>query len=123
MDQTESIRRNAELVIKTFTENNNVNLNFDAPSVEWIDGYIERNRARWDEQMTESLSAMLGSFVGECIRRNFGGEWQMTEYGLGIIFSDGNAAYPFNKIKKQIANGAEDSIASFYNTIAVVFNR
>ena len=45
----------------------------------------------------------------------------MSENGLGIAFSDGNAAFPFNKIRKQIYNGSEDSIASFYNSISVLF--
>ncbi len=122
MNEFENIRLNAELVSKTFGENNGVNLAFDEDSVEWVDGYIERNRETWDEQTAARLSGVFGSFLGECIRLNFGGEWQMNEFGLGIVFEDGNTAYPFNKIKKQIENGAVDSIASFYNTISTVFN-
>lgn len=123
MDQFENIRLNADLVTKTFAQNNGVDLSFDEDSVKWLDGYIERNGKNWDEQTKERLSGVLGSFLGECIRLNFGGEWKMTEYGLGIVFDDGNAAYPFNKIRKQIDNGEEDSIASFYSTIPLVFNQ
>jgi hypothetical protein len=123
MNEFENIRLNAELVLKTFGENNNVNLAFDEDSVKWLDGYIERNRKNWDEQKMENLSGVLGSFLGECIRSNFGGEWKMDENGLGIVFSDGNVAYPFHKIKKQMINGEEDSIASFYTTIPIIFNQ
>lgn len=123
MNQFENIRLNAELVRKTFAENNDVRLEFDAPSVEWLDGYIERNRANWSGAAAEQLSGVLGSFLGECIRAEYGGEWRETENGLAVAFSDGNAAFPFNKIRKQIENGGEDSIASFYNSIAVLFNR
>lgn len=117
------IQANAELVVKTFAENNDVKLDYDEKSVEWMDGYIERNRLKWDAETAAKLSNVLGSFLGECIRRNFGGEWQTTENGLAVVFSDGNAAFPFNKTGKQIANGSDDSIAGFYNTISVLFNR
>jgi hypothetical protein len=65
---------------------------------------------------------VLGSFLGECVRQNFGGSWQMTENGLGVVFATGNAVFPFNKINKHIANGADDSIGAFYNSIAAIFS-
>lgn len=123
MNQLENIRRNAELVVETFAENNSVELDFDEESVEWIDGYIEKNRADWSPETAERLSVVLGSFLGECICRNYGGEWRETEHGFGVAFDGGNAAYPFNKVAKQIKNGSEDSIASFYNSISLLFNR
>jgi hypothetical protein len=121
MDNLERIKANARMVIKTFSENNNVSLGYDEDSVAWLDGYIERNRQNWDEQTRESLTSVLGSFLGECIRRNYGGDWQMTEMGPGIALKEGNVAFPFNKIRKQIQNGSDDSIAGFYKTISVIF--
>lgn len=118
MDNFEAIKANAALVLKTFGEQS---LAYDEESVKWLDGYIERNRRDWDEQSGEKLVNVLGSFLGECIRLNYGGEWQTTEYGPGIAFSDGNVTFPFNKIRKQIQNGSEDSIASFYATIPILF--
>ena len=118
MDNLEAIKANAELVLKAFNEQN---LTYDEESVAWLDGYIERNRHDWDEQKAEKLVNVLGSFVGECIRLNYGGEWQIMENGLGVKFSDGNAAFPFNKIRKQILNGSGDSIVSFYTMIPIVF--
>ena len=122
MDQLENIRRNAELVVSVFAENNNVNLGYDEESVEWLDGYVERNRENFDEATIDKLTSVLGSFLGECICRNFGGEWQQTENGLAVTFADGNAAYPLNKIGKHFRNGADDSILSFYRTIPLIFN-
>jgi hypothetical protein len=118
MNNLEAIKANAALVLKTFEQQN---LAYDEESVAWLDGYIERNRLNWDEPGAEKLVNILGSFFGECIRLNYGGEWQMTENGLSVAFSDGNAAFPFNKIRKQIQNGSEDSIASFYATIPLLF--
>lgn len=83
--------------------------------------FIERQRLRSEPGQTEGLAQTLGCFLGECICRNFGGEWQETEYGPAVVFSDGNACYPLNKVGKQFANGADDSVLSFYQTIPVLF--
>ena len=117
MTNEESIAANAELVKRTFPEQA---LDYDERSVEWLDGYIERNRETWDESTRERLGSVLGSFLGECVRANYGGTWEMTENGLAIVFDDGNGVFPFNKINKHIANGPDDSIASFYSTIGVL---
>ncbi|HUR97456.1 MAG TPA: hypothetical protein VMZ26_05240 [Pyrinomonadaceae bacterium] len=45
----------------------------------------------------------------------------MTETGLALLFDPGNGVFPFNKINKQIENGPEDSVSSFYNSISVIF--
>jgi hypothetical protein len=122
MEQLENIRKNADLVVKVFAENNNVSLDFDAESVEWLDGYIERHRENFDEETIKKLTGVFGSFLGECICRNFGGVWTEDEYGFAVKFADGNGAYPFNKIEKQFRNGSDDSISSFYQTIPIIFN-
>ncbi len=122
MDQFENIRKNAELVIKVIGENNNVELGFDSESVEWLDGFIERQRTRADDETIKSLTSVLGSFLGECIRENYGGEWRQTENGLAVEFDGGNAVFPFNKTEKQFCNGSDDSVFSFYQTIPLVFN-
>lgn len=122
MEQFENIRKNAELVIKVFGDNNGIELGYDAESVEWLDGFIERQRENADADKMNGLTNVLGSFLGECIRENFGGKWEQTENGLAIKFDGGNAIFPFNKTAKQFQNGADDSVFSFYQTIPVIFN-
>lgn len=117
MTNEEAIAANAELVRQTFQAQE---LDFDERSVEWLDGFIERNRHNWDDATKEKLGGMLGSFLGECIRSNYGGEWLMTENGLAVSFDETNAAFPFNKVNKQIENGREDSISSFYSTLGTL---
>ena len=46
MTNEERIRANAEKVIETFPDQD---LAFDERSVQWVDGYIERNSEAWDE--------------------------------------------------------------------------
>jgi hypothetical protein len=118
MDMIDRLKANAELVIKQFPDEA---LGYDERSVEWLDGFIERQRLRMEPEKSAGLAQTLGCFLGECICRNFGGEWQETEYGPAVVFSDGNACYPLNKTGKQFANGADDSVLSFYRTIPVIF--
>jgi hypothetical protein len=118
MDNFERLAANAELVIKTFPD---ASLDYDSESVEWIDGYIERNREKWDDATKMSLANVLGSFLGEVMILNLNAFWEEDENGFAVVFSDGNRAYPLNKAGKHIANGPEDSIYSFYQTAEQLF--
>jgi len=74
-----------------------------------------------DAETIDIFVNVLGSYLGECIRRNYGGEWHADEYGWCIRFDEDNAVYPFSKTRKQLENGAEDSIYSFFTMIPIVF--
>ncbi len=57
----EKLRLNAELVIKQLSQHAPFPLGFDEESVGWIDGFIERQRARADFE-PGGLVNTLGSF-------------------------------------------------------------
>lgn len=120
MTTEETIRANADLVLRMFAEHD---LKLDEASVSWIDGFINRNREGWDAETRAKMVSVLGSFLGECVIRNYGGAWEMAQNGLGVMFDERNGVFPFSKVEKHIENGAEDSIASFYGVIGAVFKR
>lgn len=117
-DTLANIKNAAQKFVDSFPDQN---LGYNEESVAWADGFVERQRARADMEDFTGLSNVVGCFLGECIRINFGGEWQSTEYGLAMAFSDGNSCFPLNKAGKHFANGADDSILSFYQTIPALF--
>ena len=123
MNQLKAIEENAELVINAVGRTCEVQLDYDEKSVEWLDGYIERNRTDFAEETIEKMTSIFGSFLGECIRRNFGGEWKTSENGFGIFLSINDAVYPFAKTEKHLRNGSEDSILGLYKMIPVVFDK
>lgn len=98
---------------------------YDLQSVAWLDGYIERQRARAEitAKVVDGLVNTLGSYLGECIIHSYGGYWENEEGHWRVSFDDQNAAYPFAKVAKQFQNGSEDSIRSFFETIPLVFAR
>ena len=125
MTPLEMIRANAELVLRQLREASGMeNFGYNAESVAWLDGFIERQRVRpefADKAAARRMSQTLGSFVGECVISCYGGEWRELEGSWAIDFGGGNAAYPFNKVEKQFLHGAGDSVRSWFETIPVIF--
>ena len=120
-NQVDVIKKNAQLVIEQLGPLSGIDFGLNRDSVEWVEGFIERQRAREDFNLGDAgkLVNVLGSFLGECIVANVGGEWQMSDlHGWGIAFSESDWAFPFAKVDKLFRNGLEggDSILSFYDT-------
>jgi len=114
------IRKLALTVIEEFTPLSDPDFGFNAESVEWVEGFIERERSRRDLRngVPEGLVNTIGSFLGECIVAATGGEWEWSDEqkDWGLRFESGSMAFPFAKVWKQFTNGVEagDSIGSFY---------
>ena len=122
------IRANADMVVEQFGASSGLErFGFDAPSVEWLEGFIERQRIRDDvsPEFVRKMVSVLGSYLGECIIRSYGGHWAVGEDGWRVEFDEKNAAFPFAKVQKQFANGIEagDSVYSFFTAIPLVFRR
>lgn len=128
----EQIRANVELVIGQLGPLSEIDFGLNRESVEWVEGFIERQRTRpdIDEDFVDGLVNTLGSFLGECIAANTGGRWEWSEeqQALGIVFPAGGiaspsaTAFPFAKVRKLFDHGLEagQSITSFYD-IAVEY--
>lgn len=120
----EHIKANAEMVVQQLRPLSGIDFGYTQESVEWLEGYIERLRSSGEfesVEMKDKLTSVFGSFLGECIVRCYGGTWRQHEEGWTVAFDDNNVAFPFAKVAKQIDNGREDSIASFFTMIPIVF--
>jgi hypothetical protein len=121
----EQIRANAEMVVQQLRPLSGIDFGYMIESVEWLEGYIERLRNSGEFENVETknkLISVFGSFLGECIVRCYGGRW--TQDGEGewcVAFDVDNMAFPFAKVAKQIDNGLDDGIASFFTVIPIVF--
>jgi hypothetical protein len=121
----EAIRRNAALAIEQLTPVSQMDFGYNPESVTWLEGYIESLRVSGgfgDKDETSTLQSVFGSFLGECIVRCYGGTWAFHDGTWRVAFDDGNAAYPFAKVAKQMQAGLEEGIAGFFRMIPVVFN-
>jgi hypothetical protein len=123
LPMVDRIRANAELVVSVAARQLGEAVWYDEAGVRWLDGYIQRQHEQGDPANRDGLVSTLGSFLGECIVRTFGGEWDEVDGSWCVRFDDRNGAYPFAKVAKQLDNGAEDSVLSFFTAIPVVFRR
>jgi hypothetical protein len=116
-----AIRANAELVVSIARDRLGQELNFDEPGVRWLDGYIQRQHEAGDSTSRDGLVNTLGSFLGECIIRCFGGEWANIDGSWCVRFDAKNAVFPFAKVAKQLESGSSDTVLSFFTVIPIVF--
>ena len=116
----DKLRADADLVVRTVRENLGAHLTFDQAGVDWVDGYINRVRGNFAADKRSGLVGALGSFVGECIIRTFGGAWAEEDGRWGVRVSDRIWACPYAKIEKRFENGPEDSVASFFRCIPLL---
>ena len=120
----EHIRANAEIVIEMLRPLSGIDFGYTQESVEWLQGYIERQRTSGgfdNQEVKDKLISVFGSFLGECIVRCYGGKWRQRDGVWCIEFDEKNVAFPFGKVQKQMENGLEDGIASFFTVIPLVF--
>ena len=97
---------------------------YNAESVKYIEGFIDRTRESVDSEKSDGFVASLGAFIGQCIIENFGGKWNQDENGnICVEFDEQNRVYPFAKVKKQFDGGEGDRVYSFYSIIPKIFNK
>ena len=114
----ENIRHNGDLVLSEARKlTGDAGIGFNHAGVEWLDGFIRRQREGGDPKNVEALVSTLGSFLGECIIRTHGGQWARMDGMVGVKFDDKSAAFPFAKASKHLNNGDEDSVLSFFKMI------
>ena len=125
----DAIMANAALVLKVASELMGHDAGYDEAAVIWLDGFIEGMHDKPDSEK-ERLIDTLGSFLGECIRHTYGGQWRWNARleTWGIHFSeeaDKNAVFPFNKVRKHLLNGPDsgDSVLSLFRMIPVIFKK
>jgi hypothetical protein len=73
-------------------------------------------------QQVDEMSRIWGGYLGEVVRRRFGGEWTIEKYPTGdflIVTLNVNGAkvFPAMKIHKRLTNGAADNLLAFYQNV------
>lgn len=122
MSMEDRIRANAELVVAVARSQLGEAIGYDEDGVRWLDGFVQRRHEQGDPAERARLVSTLGSYLGECIIRSFGGEWAEIEGTWCIRFDDRNAAYPFAKVAKQLERGAEESVLGLFAAIPMLFH-
>lgn len=121
MSLSVDIKQNAEDTIKMFAGSHQKNLKYDEEGVKFLDEFINESGSKFNDAQKDQLIRFLGAFLGECVRLNYGGDWEVVNNEAAVKFDEKNAVFPFSKTRKHFENGSEDSILSFYQIIPIVF--
>ncbi len=118
-EQLEKIRGHAEAVRRMALENMQLHLHYDKEGVRWVAGYIDRMRNQVDQRSRQGAILFLGAFFGECMIRNIGGTWGLSDNKVCVYFEDGFTVFPGTKVAKQYENGSEggDSVLGMYEVV------
>jgi len=87
-------------------------------TVQWIEGYISRNRQVFSEEKRYGWAIALGYLVGESIIAVYGGQWSHDKETdmWGVQVPDFGWANPIGKVDKFLVSEM-DSVLSFFQLI------
>ena len=120
MPHLSELQEDANLVIDVMSEKEDVQLDFSADSISWLDTYIRQHRNDLSTTDKQVLREKFGAFVGETILRTYGGQWVQTDNEWAIGFNDDAQTSPFEMVREQLEN--ETSLTSLYRRIPELFD-
>jgi hypothetical protein len=116
-EQLRGIQANVDMVIEQLGPGSGIDFGLNRESVAWVDGFVERQRARLSPDEIGALPSVVGCFLGACLVEATDARWAHNdELGWGLAFPSENWAFPLAKAQKQFEEGEADSILSFYDT-------
>jgi len=116
LNKASELHEDARLVIEVIREKEDVELDYSAASILWLDAYIEQHRAELNEVDKIVLREKLGAFLGETIRQHYGGQW-VKESGKHwmIAFGERGQTSPFDMISDHLNN--QNSLTQLFRHI------
>jgi hypothetical protein len=75
-----------------------------------------------DAESVGEVCKVWGSYLGEVVRRRFGGEWSIETYpgkqfATLTLSVGGNKLFPTMKVHRRLTQGEEDNVWSFYKMV------
>lgn len=105
----------------------NAQLDFTESSLSALEGILDllAREMQTSTPSSEDLSEVCkiwGSYLGEVVRRRFGGEWSIETYpgkqfATLTLSVNGSKLFPSMKIHRRLTQGEGDSIPSFYKMV------
>jgi hypothetical protein len=101
-------------------------LDFSAASLAGVERCLEATVDVGGPLSSEDLdyeTRLWGAYLGEVVRRRFGGEWQMSQYPFGAVAVPtlevkGSNLYPMMKVFRRLTIGPQENLTEFYAMIA-----
>jgi hypothetical protein len=113
------MREMADRAVQMAKADHGITLDYTVESVERVESILASLHERHAQQpllqeQLSQLSVRYGAYVGEVIRREWGGRWEQGHPVAGPgsfpLVSQGRRSFPINWCFKRITNGAEDNV-------------
>jgi hypothetical protein len=106
-----------------------IQLDYSEESLKQVENILERmqdpvrgsgaSSAAPSDSETEDLCKVWGGYLGEVVRRHWGGEWVLETYPGGNVLTvalnvPGGMVFPSMKIYRRLSQGAGESVWTFY---------
>lgn len=116
---------------ESFTSNfsDKGNFDFSIESLQSVDDILEEiSDFELDDDMLYSISSMIGSYIFEVARRNYGGKYYWIKDENQPVLVTGEPDFSisilaFDKVKGRILNGEEDSIVYYFKGYIEAVNK
>ena len=118
MSIAEQMLNNANEAMKLTRKFFVVELDFSTGSVKQLEGLFDdvdfTLRGGKSPENVELLTRVWGSYLGEVIRRNAGGEWVEPTEGSFLLRCENGDLDPFEQVRQRLTAGPEHNVWQFY---------
>ena len=119
----------SQLAIQTAKLTFDESLDFSSDSLDQVERIMsklhkqatEPGADKLTEQQISELSTVWGIYVGEVIRRYYGGQWALVG-GVPDLALGGKNASPIDKVRKRINGGPMDNLKYYFTSIMKVLS-
>lgn len=123
----------AQIAVKTARTKWELSLDFSAESLKQVEAVLGHlydmakaapEHERPSEKQIEGASMAWGVYVGEVIRRHYGGKWELKKpEGVLQLTIKESALFPLRKVQKRLTNGPEDNVAFYFHAMKTVLEQ
>jgi hypothetical protein len=118
--------RTSEIIVKAAQQEFNQTLDYSIDSFKDLEALIQYVRARsmklknegeLSEQTIQSASVSIGAYLGEVIRRHYGGNWIATNAVMKILIINGQEFSPILYAFQRLAQDSDYSLEKYWSDI------
>jgi hypothetical protein len=98
-------------------------LDFSQESIRELEAFLERRSHEIAERDATESCKTWGSYLGEVVRRRFGGTWTIEtypgkEFATLTLTVRGSRLFPTIKVHRRLTQGKQENIWDFYQMVA-----
>jgi len=116
------IASQAQFAVKTAKIQWNALLDFSPATLDVIEGILEQMHGRM-KSAPEAIVAVWGGYVGEVVRRHYGGKWRVKDGVLQLEITPTVSTFPMRTVQKRIIEGSAHALPQYFSGFGASLDR